>query len=76
MKYEVIDNFLEHEHYIKLLKVIEYLNPNITEKNTFNITDISIGQDMAKELAQELEYHYLPKAMETLLALPHTRRSW
>jgi hypothetical protein len=73
MKFEVVDNFLQHEHYIKLLKVLEHLNPSITEKNVFNLADESVSrQDMAKELAQELEGYYLPKAMETLRRLaPH-----
>lgn len=73
MKYEIVDNFLQREHYVKLLKVIEGLHPSIAEKSTFHLADESVsGKGLAKELTRELEEFYLPKAMETLRRLaPH-----
>jgi hypothetical protein len=73
MKYEIVDKFLQRDHYIKLLKVIESLNPSNTEKNTFHLADESVlGQESAKDLIRQLEECYLPKAMETLRRLaPH-----
>ena len=70
MKYKIEDNFLSNEHYSQLLDLVSQLDPNLTEKSTFNFDDqAGFNPNLTSKLAGELEKAYLPKAMAVLRSL-------